>query len=178
MKVEASYNSYQYNSIQLKEQEGKQDVESKEPLSGKSLSEKYLKEYMSESLQFSSFNFKSQNEATSGEPFSLNLEEIGYTGKPIAELSQQEAKELVSEDGFFGIAKTAERIADFVINGAGDDLQKLQAGKEGMLQGFKEAEQMWGDKLPDISYETMQKALEKVDARITELGGSVLDTSS
>jgi len=46
-----------------------------------------------------------------------------------------------------------------------------------MLRGFAEAEQMWGGKLPEISYTTMQKALEKVDARIAELGGNVLDTS-
>jgi len=64
-----------------------------------------------------------------------------------------------------------------VVNGAGDDLEKLQAGREGMLRGFAEAEQMWGGKLPEISYTTMQKALEKVDARIAELGGNVLDTS-
>jgi len=44
-------------------------------------------------------------------------------------------------------------------------------------QGFSEAEAMWGEKLPEISYTTMQTALEKVDARIKELGGNVLDTS-
>lgn len=107
----------------------------------------------------------------------FRLADIGYTGKPIGELSQDEAKALVADDGFFGIAQTSARIADFVINGAGDDLSKLQAGRSGMLQGFGEAEKLWGEKLPEISYTTMQKALEKVDARITELGGQVLDTS-
>ena len=61
--------------------------------------------------------------------------------------------------------------------GAGDDVEKLKAGRSGMLQGFKDAEEMWGEKLPDISYTTMQKALEMVDAKLSELGGSVLDTS-
>jgi hypothetical protein len=64
-----------------------------------------------------------------------------------------------------------------VIQGAGNDLSKLQAGRSGMLQGFSEAEKLWGGKLPEISYTTMQKALEKVDARVKELGGNVLDTS-
>lgn len=170
MKVETSINAYQaYSSNTKSTDELKED----KPLSGKAITEKYLKEYMKESMDFSSTNVSKQSEA-----FSLTLADIGYTGKPIGELSQDEAKELVSEDGFFGVSKTSDRIADFVINGAGDDLEKLKAGREGMLQGFKEAEAMWGEKLPDISYETMTKSLEKVDARIAELGGNVLDIKS
>lgn len=47
----------------------------------------------------------------------FRLSDIGYNGKPIAELTQDEAAELVSEDGFFGIAKNGGSIANFVING-------------------------------------------------------------
>lgn len=108
----------------------------------------------------------------------IDLSKIGYTGKPIDTLSQDEAKALVSEDGFFGISKTSERIADFVIMGAGDDLEKLKSGKEGMLRGFEQAEQMWGGKLPDIAYETMQKSIAKVDERISALGGNALDVQA
>ncbi|MCK4975075.1 MAG: hypothetical protein KAR81_07460, partial [Sulfurimonas sp.] len=76
--------------------------------------------------------------------FQTFLSDIGYSGKPIAELSQEEATELVSEDGFFGVTQTSERIANFVINGAGGDESMMRAGREGMIQGFKEAEAMWG----------------------------------
>ena len=55
------------------------------------------------------------------EEFQSFLSSIGYDGKPIAELTQDEAAELVSDDGFFGIDKTAERIANFVIQGSGGD---------------------------------------------------------
>jgi hypothetical protein len=168
MKVEATISSYQTSTTQSSE------AKVTKPLSGKSITEQYLKEYMQTTLTFSQTNIEVQNDPFGG----LTLKDIGYTGKPIADLTQEEAKELVSEDGFFGVSKTSERIADFVISGAGDDLEKLKAGREGMLQGFKEAEKMWGEKLPDISYETIQKALEKVDARIAELGGQVLDISS
>ena len=105
----------------------------------------------------------------------IDYDAIGYTGKPIEELTQDEAKELVSKDGFFGVDKTSQRLADFVIIGAGDDLEKLKEGREGIIQGFKEAEQIWGEKLYDISYETLDKALAMIDDRIKELGGSVLD---
>jgi len=107
--------------------------------------------------------------------FQSFLEDIDYDGKPIAELSKDEANELLSEDGIFGVKQTSQRIANFVINGAGDDEKLLRAGREGMIQGFKDAEDMWGSELPDISKETMQKALEMVDKHMHELGFSVLD---
>ena len=107
--------------------------------------------------------------------FQTFLGDIGYTGKPIAELSQDEAAKLVSDDGIFGIKQTSERIANFVIDGAGGDEDMLRAGREGMIRGFKEAEEMWGGKLPDISQETMQKAIEMVDKAMTDLGYSILD---
>ena len=109
------------------------------------------------------------------EDFQNFLKEVGYEGKPIAELSQEEATQLVSEDGFFGVEKTAQRIADFVINGAGGKESMFRAGKEGMLQGFKEAEEMWGDTLPDISQQTMQRAIELVDKAMSEAGFSILN---
>jgi len=102
---------------------------------------------------------------------------LTYNGKPIAELSPEQAGELVSEDGYFGVDKTSQRIADFVIMGAGDDMERLKAGREGVLQGFEEAEKAWGSKLPDISYETLAKTLETIDEKIRENGGSVVDLS-
>ena len=107
--------------------------------------------------------------------FQSFLGDIGYEGKPIAELSQDEAAALVSDDGIFGITQTSNRIANFVISGAGGDEDMLRAGREGMLQGFKEAEKMWGGKLPEISQKTMDAALEMVDKAMYDLGYSILD---
>jgi DNA polymerase III alpha subunit (gram-positive type) len=106
------------------------------------------------------------------------LSDIGYTGKPIASLSQDEAKELVSEEGFFGIKETSQRIADFVILGSGGDEKLLRAGREGAIEGFKQAEKMWGGKLPEIAYETIEKTLGKIDNALMENGFSVLDTKA
>ncbi len=109
------------------------------------------------------------------ENFQSFLSDIGYEGKPIAELSQEEASALVSEDGFFGITQTSERIANFVINGSGGDEDLMRAGREGMLQGFREAEAMWGGELPEISQKTMQAAIEMVDKAMHDLGFSIVD---
>ena len=99
----------------------------------------------------------------------LSLKDIGYEGKPITELSQKEASELVSEEGFFGIDQTSQRVADFVFNFAGDDLDILEQGREGIVKGFEEAEKMWGGELPQISYDTQAKTLELIDAKIQEI---------
>ena len=167
MNLEISYGSKGVRTYAKSSQE----VSGKEKkLSGKEITNSYLAEYMAQMASESQTTFSTQADT-------FRLADIGYTGKPIGQLSQDEASALVAEDGFFGISQTSARIADFVINGAGDDLSKLQAGRSGMLQGFSEAEKLWGGKLPEISYTTMQKALEKVDARVKELGGNVLDTS-
>ena len=109
------------------------------------------------------------------EDFQSFLGDIGYEGKPIAELSQSEAAELVSEDGIFGVTQTSERIANFVIAGAGGDEDRMRAGREGMIQGFKDAEKMWGGELPEISQQTMQAAIEMVDKAMHDAGFSILN---
>jgi len=108
----------------------------------------------------------------------VDFKTIGYEGKPIWQLSRSEASDLVSENGFFGISNTSDRISNFIINAAGDDLEKLQAGKEGMQRGFKEAEKIWGGKLPEISQKTIEKATQSIDKRIAELGGKVLSVQA
>jgi len=107
--------------------------------------------------------------------FQSFLTDIGYKGKPIAEVSKDEASALVSEDGIFGIKQTSERIANFVIQGANGNEDMLRAGREGMLQGFKDAEKMLGGELPTISQKTIQAATELVDKAMHDLGFPILD---
>lgn len=89
-----------------------------------------------------------------------------------------EAKLMVGEDGYWGVAKTSQRLAQFVLKGGGDNLEMLRAGREGILRGFKEAEKMWGGKLPEISHQTIEKALAAIDDRIQQLGGAIIDRAA
>lgn len=154
----------------------------------KALMTSYVMEFQMSISSTSENNFNSQNGISLLEGSALNnsvklnnilngldLNAIGYKGKPLQELTSDEAKALIAEDGFFGIAKTSARIADFVIAGAGDDVEKLKAGREGIIRGYKQAQKTWGGELPDISKETLQKSLEKIDKRLTELGVNVLE---
>ena len=107
----------------------------------------------------------------------LNKEDkssLFYNGTPISELSFDEANELISEDGYFGIAKTSQRIIDFVIKGAGDDIERLKAGREGVLRGFAAAEKAWGGSLPDICCQTIDQSIKAIDEKIVELGGNIV----
>jgi hypothetical protein len=165
MNVDNSYMSNAYKEMQVSVSK---KLEDNTKLSAKEITDSYLAEYQLKITSESKFEFSKQIET-------FSLADIGYTGKPIGDLTQDEAKELVSEDGFFGVTKTSERIANFVLNGAGDDVEKLKAGREGILRGFKEAEELWGGKLPDISYETINKSVEMIDKKLAELGVNIID---
>lgn len=110
-------------------------------------------------------NFFSGQTTESG----MSLESIGYEGKALNELTQGEAKELVSDGGFFGIDETSQRVTSFVLNMTGDNLEALQESRKGLVQGFEEAQKLFGGELPDISVKTQEKSLEIIDAKIAEL---------
>ena len=154
-------------------------------LSAKEISNSYFLQYQKDITQNASSNLLAQGGLSFSVPENLSdilsgldLAGIGYNGKALGELSSDEASELVSENGFFGIANTADRIAGFVLNGAGDDVEKLKAGREGVAKGFEDAKKIWGGELPEISQKTIEKTLETLDKKIAELGGNVLNVSA
>jgi hypothetical protein len=185
MKIDTSgsVNPYASNTLGEKEKEVadfKEKIKSGE-ISAKTLTQAYLVEYTQTVENYSAGNLEAQSVSFDFAKVkdilkSIDFESIGYTGKPIADMNPDEAKALVSEEGFFGVTQTSNRLADFVLSGGGDDLDRLKAGREGIIRGFNEAEKIWGGKLPDISYETLDKALAKIDEKITALGGNILDT--
>ncbi len=134
-----------------------------------------------QSFSYSSTSFTLQGSLSNDtvqknhEAFQSFLSDIGYNGQPLAELSQEEAAALVSDEGFFGLSQTAERIASFVISGSGGNENMMRSGREGMLQGFKEAEALWGGELPQISQKTIELATKMVDDAMHALGYSILN---
>lgn len=82
----------------------------------------------------------------------------------ISTISQEEAVELISDDGYFGVEQTSDRIVDFAIGMAGGDPSRLDAIKEGVDSGFNEALEAFGGWLPDISYDTYDAVMNKLDA--------------
>lgn len=67
-----------------------------------------------------------------------------------------------SED-FWGADKTAERILDFAKSLAKDDPESFKKVKDAFEKGFRESEKIWGEKLPDVSYQTLDKVRQGFD---------------
>ena len=111
------------------------------------------------------FDFLDGRKSSTG----LDLKSTGYEGKPITQLTASEAKDLVSEEGFFGVKQTSDRVSSFVFGISGDDVELLKESRNGLVKGFEEAEKLWGGELPEISYLTQDRTLELVDKRIEEL---------
>jgi len=88
---------------------------------------------------------------------------IGGSEIDLAAVTPKEAQELVSEDGYFGVEQTSERIVQFAVGIAGGDPSRIDAIKEGIDKGFAEAKKAFGDWLPDISYDTYDAVMTKLD---------------
>ena len=69
-----------------------------------------------------------------------------------------QAKEDISEDGYFGIKQTSQRLFDFASALAGDDVDKMKEMQAAMEKGFKQATKAWGAELPGICKDTLDAA--------------------
>lgn len=69
----------------------------------------------------------------------------------------------ISEDGYWGVKQTSDRIIDFAMALTGGDINKMEEMRSAFEKGFQEAEKTWGGKLPEISQKTYQAVMEKFD---------------
>ncbi len=81
----------------------------------------------------------------------------------ISTLTPEQAQDLVADDGYFGVDKTSQRIFDLAVGIAGGDPAKIDAVRAGVEKGFQEAYKAMGDWLPDISYQTYDAVMQKLD---------------
>ena len=78
----------------------------------------------------------------------------------VDEATKAQAQADIADDGYWGVEKTSDRILDFAKALAGNDPGKAQQLLDAFKEGYKKAEETWGDKLPDISQRTYE-AVEK-----------------
>ena len=69
--------------------------------------------------------------------------------------TKAQAQKDISEDGYWGVKQTSQRLFDFASALAGDDVEKMKKMQDAMEKGFKQAEKTWGGSLPSICKETM-----------------------
>ncbi len=76
----------------------------------------------------------------------------------VDEAAKVQAQEDISEDGYWGVKQTSQRLFDFASALAGDDEDKMRQMQSAMEKGFKQATSAWGRDLPDISNQTLDAA--------------------
>ena len=72
--------------------------------------------------------------------------------------TKAKAQEDISEDGYWGVKKTSQRLFDFASALAGDDPEKMKKMQDAMQKGFDQATKTWGKDLPEISGNTLDAA--------------------
>ncbi len=67
------------------------------------------------------------------------------------------AQEAISENGYWGVKQTSERIFQMAQALAGDDPEKMKAMQAAVKKGYEAAGKAWGGDLPGIAGETRSK---------------------
>jgi hypothetical protein len=81
----------------------------------------------------------------------------------LSKITQKDAQKLIAEDGYFGVDQTSDRIVNFATGLAGGDPTKIDAIKQGVENGYQEALKAFGGTLPDISHQTYDAVMTKLD---------------
>ncbi len=75
--------------------------------------------------------------------------------------TQAAAKEAISEDGYWGVEQTSQRIFDMAMALSGGDETQMEKMLEAFEKGFSQATSAWGKELPDICQDTYSAVHEK-----------------
>ncbi|MFU0827800.1 MAG: DUF5610 domain-containing protein [Lachnoclostridium sp.] len=73
------------------------------------------------------------------------------------------AKEEISEDGYWGVKQTSDRLVSFAKALTGGDPDKADMMIEAIKKGFEQATKAWGGDLPDICKQTLETAISKLE---------------
>ncbi len=74
-----------------------------------------------------------------------------------------EAKASIAEDGYWGVEQTSDRLVSMAIALSGGDTGKADEMMGAIEKGYKQATQAWGEKLPQISQDTMEATRKKME---------------
>ncbi len=86
-----------------------------------------------------------------------------YENMNVDQATIDQAKKDISEDGYWGVEQTSDRLVDFAIAISGNDTSKADILMDAVKKGFQQATKAWGDELPDISKRTLDATMEKME---------------
>ncbi len=92
--------------------------------------------------------------------------------------AKAQAQADISEDGYWGVDKTSDRILDFAKALSGGDPEKMEEMREAFEKGYKEATSAWGKELPSISKSTYDAVMDKFDKYAEENKAASSETTN
>lgn len=87
--------------------------------------------------------------------------------------TKADAQEAISEDGYWGVKQTSQRIFDFAYALAGDDADKMKEMQKAVEKGFEQAGAAWGGDLPSICGDTHEAVNKLFDDFYAKQGAAV-----
>lgn len=81
------------------------------------------------------------------------------------------AQDAISEDGYWGVKQTSQRIFDFAKALAGDDVKQMEKMQKAIEKGFKAAEKSWGGEMPSITGQTHSAITDMFDDYYAKANG-------
>lgn len=89
--------------------------------------------------------------------------------------TQAAAQQAISEDGFWGVKQTSQRLVDFAKALVGGDPSRVEEMRSAFLKGYEAAEKAWGGCLPGIAEDTKKATMKLFDEWANE-GKETTDT--
>lgn len=84
--------------------------------------------------------------------------------------TKAQAQQDISEDGYWGVKQTSNRILDFATALTGGDPSKIEDMRKAFEKGYKQAEKTWGGELPEISKQTYDAVMAGFDKMAEDAG--------
>lgn len=79
----------------------------------------------------------------------------------VDQATADKAKSLISEDGYWGVDQTSDRIVEMAKALSGGDEEGMNKMLAAFEKGYKQAAKSWGRELPDISKQTYDAVQQK-----------------
>lgn len=98
----------------------------------------------------------------------FNLESLGLENKSLLRLTQEEANELTTKNGFLSQESTVQRVIDQALDLAQNNLEFFHEIREGLIEGFEKAEEHLENELSSLAYQTQYQSLEALNQTIME----------
>lgn len=76
----------------------------------------------------------------------------------------EKAQQETSEDGYWGVEQTSDRLLEFAKALSGDNPEKADMLLDAVKAGYEAAEEIWGGELPELSQKTLDVTIKKFEA--------------